>query len=256
MSNNDLIVLLVFFLIIFIFGSILNILVLIVYRPNSRYYASIFLIFLMAFFHFIYSFLLTPILIAYVALIANNATINTFFCKLVYFVQISFIGTNISLLVLVSFERFKKIKLLTENKTAYVKHKVLAYDNKKASLFLCVFAFVISLFSFAFIQSKEGRCTIVNETLFKVYRAVILGLQILAYGIIGFFYWKAYFTFRRNKKRIFSIQTPNLMISYIDIKDGRNLNPDSYVGLSNLIVKKEWKVARIFMLVSFFLKLF
>lgn len=247
---------LAFFLIIFIFGSILNILVLIVYRPNSRYYASIFLIFLMAFFHFIYSLLVTPILIAYVALTANSATINTFFCKLVYFVQISFIGTNISLLVLVSFERFKKIKLLTENKTAYLKHKILAYDNKKASLFLCVFAFVLSLFSFAFFQSKEGKCTIVNVTWFKVYRSVLLGFQILAYGIIGFFYWKAYFTFRQNKKRIFSIQTPNLMVSYIHIKDNRNPNPAPSVGLSNLIVKKEWKVARIFMLVSFSLKLY
>ncbi len=241
---------LIFFLTIFLFGSTLNLLVLIVYRPNSRQYASIFLIFLMATLHFIYSLIVTPIMIAYVALTTYQTKIDNFFCKFIFFMQFTFIGISVSLLTLISFERSKKIKLLSENKTEYLKHKTLAYDSKKASLFLCVFSFILAIFAFAIFQSNDGVCKCVDNDFARVYYIIIICLVILAYGTMVFFYMKAYFTFRQNKKRIFSIQTPVIMVSFIDTRGARNPNSASFVGLSSLIVNKEWKVARIFMLVS------
>ncbi len=226
---------------IFVFGFLLNLLILIVYRPNTQYYASVFLIFSLAAGNCISSLVIPPTLIANVVLeYSSDNNQSTFFCGFTHFIRHFIAQIDIAILLLISFERYRKLKSMNGTKKINTN---LAYNSKKALLCFCIASFIFSLFCFLFYEMNNSVCSHKrDDASFLAYSYILRMFILIGYLVMAFFYSKSYWIFCCKNNRIVGIQE----ISSINVGISRNAPLTSSSGAALMIMKKEWQVAKIF----------
>ncbi len=224
--------------VVLVLGVSLNLLILIVYRPNRHYNASVFLLFSLAAGNCVSALVLPPILIAGVILeYSPNINQSTFFCGVIHFFRYFIAQMDIAILLLISFERYRKLKYM--NGTKMINKNL--YNSKKALLCFFVASFLVSVFCFFFYEIKENFCVAKsNNPLYLIYSCTVRLLGLIGYLVMAFFYTKSYWIWTKNN-RVIGIQE----ISTIDVSFSRNKNSINSCGTS-FMSKKEWNVAIIF----------
>ena len=222
---------------IFIFGTVLNLLILVVYRPNTKYYASLFLLVSLASVNLFSSFVVVP----YTAVIVLG---SPFFCGLNYFLRVFIHSITTCILILVGYERLSKLSDLSRsnvaNKSSNKNNAHLAYNSKKAFACSCVICFGLSVVNFHLHEDGEFKCTCNKTDIYNKYYIIISVLLGLSFFALLIMYVKTFMIYHASSNRIFT----NITINSIENNNSPILN------MTNILIKKEWKIAKIFISVN------
>ena len=244
MNNDFEIILISLLVVIFLLGCVSNVITLIVYRSSKKFYSSSFLIFTLATVNFLSTFTVIPFLIVSIFIEDTKLPIGDFYCGISYFLRILISGINISISIIFSYERFFRLKSLSDlNGDKDGKSQRLSYFNKRAILFFSTFSFLISLGTFYLYESKDSyMCTYTDNSFHMIYYCLLFVLLLASNSIIVFFYTKSYFIYRMRINKIDIIQ-------HISVKQFFKVIPDNCLK-TNILIRKEWKIAKILILVN------
>ncbi|CAF1070247.1 unnamed protein product [Brachionus calyciflorus] len=189
---------------LFIFGSLFNLAILLVYRNRAGSNASVFLLNSLALVDFLISTLVIPLTIF--TTIKHFFINDAFYCGLSYFLRYFTSSFSCVLLALIAFERYKTISAKTMTKLRFLQ-KSLIYNTKKAIVVSIVVCFAVAVWCFIFFEaSNEKKSCIVKES-YKKYEKyynqfclLVLGLIMLIMIIL---YIKSYLIVRRTTTKIF-----------------------------------------------------
>lgn len=244
MNNNFEIILISLLIVIFIFGCVSNIITLIVYRSSKHFYSSSFLIFTLATVNFLSTFTVIPFLTVSIFIEDSKIIIGNFYCGFSFFLRILFSCINLSISIIFSYERFFRLKSISNlNGENDGRSQRLSYFNKRAILFFLIISFFISLGTFHLYQSVGYTCSHTDDLFYTIYYGFLLVLLLASHGLIVYFYSKSYFIYRM---RIYKID----IITDINLSHVIEKMPNNCIR-SNILIRKEWKIAKILILVKY-----
>lgn len=250
---------------IFFLGSSFNIIVLRVYSKFHRHYTSILLLMLLGVIDLINSLILAPLVaVTELELFAKSS----FYCGLYYFLLYLFNSLPIPIISLIAYERCRTINrsISTNNSSLVNKFLNIKYDTKKA---LALIGAIVLIFCFpsVFLYRSYNdnvnikKCRVIPETL--TYNIVTVALLALFHLVSIIFYSKIYLIVRRSTIKTFKKSL--CVFTNQKNEDGKNVTIVSVKNVTNSEsretkkrvpklsrsqgVRKDWKVAKIFILV-------
>lgn len=241
-------------LICFIFGSLFNLIVIIVYIKYYKSYLSILILTVLSMVNFISSFVLVPIeLLVYIEWYPSGeieCTINYFFQ---YFINTE----SLLLLVVISFERYQNILSITlesKKKNHFLIFKI-KHRAKIILLFTFICSFAIGLLSFLFHSYQNGDSCLERETTLSLKLTLSIGI-IFVFIVTSFMYLKIYLVVRTSSMKVVDSLSPYTISNFttfnVNNKNGtlnHNLYSNNLYSSSSKKIRKDWKAAKIFILV-------
>lgn len=222
---------------IIVFGTGANLVLLVVYANHHEKYSSLLFLFALALVNCVSSLVVVPIIIFDFFF---QVLVNMLDCKVAWFF-ISFSNSiAIFLIILISFERLRNICLSL--KKSYFLFEI--YNDKLALLVALLAAFVISVFSSAFYQMESEGCKNAD----RVYIYLSMTLLILVFIFLCTANVKIYLIVARSCRKVsnFQISISSDVLYYPNPKH----NLDLKMTRKNLTLRKDWKIARRFLLIT------
>ena len=248
---------------IFLVGSSLNLILLLVYRKYPSNYSSIWLITCLALLNFISSILVVPMVVVHHQ---NTYTKSDLYCGAYSFVQYLINSIPVIFLLLISFERLRNILMATTHSANIQLLK--AYNSKIAALCAILFSFVFASFSFFCfkLNNNKNKC---YEDDYSVFTIVSVAILILIFLLLCAIYVQVYIIVAKSSKRVnnFSLKNNRLFnTSNLLFNKSSNLVSNQVVPCDDtairvpvqliksnsrsISIRKDWKVAKKFILVS------
>ncbi|RNA06749.1 cholecystokinin receptor-like [Brachionus plicatilis] len=192
-----------------IFGTVLNLAILLVYKNRTSSNASVFLLWSLALVDLLISACVIPMTIFSST---EHFYINdVFYCGLIYFMRYFCSSMSCVLLGLIALERYKTISAKTMTRLRFLQ-KSLVYNTKRAIVVAVVLCFVTAVWCFVFYQPSQSlkacvpkmQILIFSTTLsFETYS--IFCIVVLTFIMMGMIvlYIKSYLVVKQATNRIF-----------------------------------------------------
>lgn len=192
-----------------IFGTIFNLVILLVYRNRTSSNASVFLLWSLALVDLVVSACIIPMTIF--SSIEQFFVNDLFYCGLIYFMRYFCSSISCFLLGLIALERYKIISAKTMTRLRFLQ-KNLVYNTKRAIVVAVVLCFITAVWCFVFYEPNtiSKTCTpkkkiyIFNfEFYFEVYSKFCIVILVLIMIIMVILYIKSYLVVKKATNRIF-----------------------------------------------------
>jgi hypothetical protein len=185
--------------VLFLFGTIFNFLILLVYRKKYTLNVSLFLLFTLAFVDFVISLFIVPLTVF--TSIGELYINSKFFCGLTYFMRYFSTSVSVILLALIAFERYNTISAKTMNKLRQTQNDLIRNCKKVTgvAIFIC---FIYSIWCFYFFNNGMFRCVEIETTFYyNIICVLVLGAVMLTMVVL---YFKAYIIVHESTTKIYN----------------------------------------------------
>ena len=231
--------------IIFILGSFLNTIVLIVYSKYQKNYSFVFLLISLTLLNLSSSIIQVP-LVSFNEL--QMFPVNLSYCRCEYFISYFLNGQSVVCLVLIAYECFQMINA----------NKKLIGITRRTKIIASILFSLGTLYSIAVIINidididigkQTKRCTFKSEMPFTIMSALILSTFLV---FISFFYLKIYLIVRNNANKVScSIKKSTVkklsQLSFPAVESKTDSDKNKNKNYMN--IRKSWNITRKFLLV-------
>lgn len=246
-SSLELTIFLIYVLIMFVFGSLLNTIVLIVYFKYPKNYPFVFILISLTLLNLSSSILQVPLLSAYEL---QMFPVNVAYCRFEYFVSYFINGQSLTALVLIAYECYTMINESKKLSGIRMRTKIAG-----SILFWLGTLYPIAVIIRVDIDKKTNQCLLNPELLFTILSALIIFVFLV---FISVFYLKLYCIVRKHANKVsFSIKRSVVKkLGELSLTQSRN-DSDKQKNKNYANIRKSWNITRKFLLVvNIFLNLY
>jgi len=241
-SSLEFTIVFIYISIIFILGSFLNTIVLIVYAKYQKNYSFVFLLISLTLLNLSSAIIQVP-LVSFNEL--QMFPVNRAYCRFEYFISYFINGQSVVCLVLIAYECFQMINANKKLIGITRRTKIIALILFSLCTLYCI-AVIINID----IGKQTQRCMFISETPFTIMSATILSTFLV---FISVFYLKIYLIVRNNANKVScSIKRSTVKklseLSFRIVESKTDSDKNKNKNYAN--VRKSWNITRKFLLVK------